>query len=239
MADSNMLAAFFSILYLVQVCQGQICKYHHLHADCYYRIDGICLSHITVDINQCDDPISLNIAIECKNPAVDWKRTFDREVERKPVDGFDQEVFITVQQGYTDARKYRVNIDFISEKEGRVDFMDEKLNLITENCATLNNAAKVAVGVLVPLLALSVVALVVIIIIRKRQLKKQRLTQTMLVNNLESPGLSEAPAQSDRSEPEGTDTAHESSSENRLRSGEAVVFSQLPRTQVVNENPTC
>ncbi|OWF45228.1 uncharacterized protein LOC110457303 [Mizuhopecten yessoensis] len=220
---------------LLQFCQGQICKYHHLHADCYYRIDGICLSHITVDINQCDDPISLDLSIDCKNPAVDWKETFSMEVERRMVGGFDKEVFITVQQGYTDNKKYRVNIDFISERLGKVHFMDEKLDLITEGCTTLNGAAKVAVGVLVPLLVLAIVALVVIIIIRRRQRRKQQLTQAMLVNNLEGAGSLEPPVQLDSTDA----TQDSSSSSNTYTNGEAVVFSQLPQTLVVNENPTC
>ncbi|XP_033760148.1 uncharacterized protein LOC117342204 [Pecten maximus] len=237
MADNFLIAVISIFLILIEFCQGQICKYHHLHADCYYRIDGICLSHITVDINQCDDPISINLSITCKNPAVDWKASFSREVDRRMVGGFDQEVFITVQQGFTDNKKYRINIDFISEKTGRVHFMDEKLALITEGCATLNDAAKVAVGVLIPLLVLSIVALVVIIVIRKRQLRKQQLTQTMLVNNLEVPCPSDLPGQLDRSEE--TDASQESSSSRSVINGDAVVFSQLPRTQIVNENPTC
>lgn len=228
----HFLTIVLTILFIfVELCEGQICKYHHLHADCYYRIDGICLSHITVTINQCDDPVTLDLSISCKNPSVDWKGTFSREVDRRMVSGFDQEVFITVQQGYTAAKKYRVNLDFISEKIGKVDFMDETVDLITDGCTTLNGASKVAVGVLVPLLVLAIAALVVIIIIRRRQLKKQRLTQTMLVNNLESP-----PSPSD---PPETERTSESSTSNGAINGDTVVFSQLPRMQVANENPTC
>lgn len=231
---ARLLSSVLLLLGCIHVCDGQICKFHHLNADCHYRIDGFCLAHITVTVNQCDDPISLTLLIECQNPAVHWTAVYEKLYERRIVDGFDAKVFVIVNQGYTEANKYHIDIDFISEMDGKKHFMDEDLNLITEGCVTLNDPAKVAVGILVPLVILATVALVVVIMIRRRQLKNARLNETMLVDNLETADRSVAPVANTN---EDTDTTQASPSSDSTDRDDTVVFSQISDTHT--ENPTC
>ncbi|KAK3586549.1 hypothetical protein CHS0354_022681 [Potamilus streckersoni] len=164
--------------------QTAICKFYNLDADCRYRIDGISLSYIVVRINECNDPIDVTFHITNEKPPLDWRYTFSKSKEIVQVPGFYENVQLEVKQRLIEDDLI-VEADFHVDGLAKADFIQDKVKMRgNEDSCPINNAVLTAIGVMCGLLAISLALLVVVLILRRqRKIKQQSLPD--LISNAE------------------------------------------------------
>lgn len=170
--------------------QYEICSFYGLHADCWYRIDGISLSQIQVSIEQCSDPIQVTFTITNGRPAV--KETFvftsDDTLVSLP---FSVQTQMRVRITHKSDNVVNIEADFFVYGLGKADFLNDDVKLwgISEQCPGLNTAGKIAVGVMTTLAAVAVILIIVVLCIRRERLRKMaQYTENQLINNAAETG---------------------------------------------------
>lgn len=171
--------------------QNEICAFYHLDANCRYRIDGICLSEITVSIDQCTEPLQVKFTITCaRDPVVRFSHTFSAPDTLVAVHGFYKDVKLRVRLKMKKDDVLNVEADFKVYGLPDTDFMndDVKIHSLEEACGSLNEAGKIAIGVMAGLFMIAGVLLVILLVIRRqRRILKATRSRSALVNEPELP----------------------------------------------------
>lgn len=169
--------------------QNEVCAFYHLNASCRYRIDGICLSEITVTIDQCTDPIQVKFTITCeRDPVVRFSHTFSAPDTLVAVHGFYKDVKLRVRLRWKKNEILNVEADFKVYGLPDTDFMNEdvKIHSLEEACGSLNEAGKIAIGVMAGLFVIAGILLIVLLVIRRqRKLLTATQSRSALVNEPE------------------------------------------------------
>lgn len=185
----NVAVAVLSVLCVFVKGQNEVCKFYGLEAQCRYRIDGICLSAITATIDQCTDPLQVKFTVSCeRNPVVRFSHTFTGEDSIVTVRGFYQDVSLRVRLRMKKSDLLNVEADFIVYNLPDTDFIndDVKLRALEEVCGSLNEAGKIAIGVMAGLFVIAGILLIVLLWIRRqRNIQKANQSRTVLVNEQE------------------------------------------------------
>lgn len=185
----DIILAFY-LLFVYVEGQGEICTFYHLEANCRYRIDGICLSEITASIDQCSDPIKVKFTISCeRDPVVRFSHTFTTPDTIVSVVGFYTDVKLRVRLRMKEGGILNVEADVMAYGQSHTDLMndDVKLHSLEEACGSLNEAGKIAIGVMAGLFVIAGIMLVVLLVIRRqRNILKAGQSRSTLVNEPET-----------------------------------------------------
>lgn len=172
--------------------QDEICSFYGLFANCRYRIDGISLSQITANIDQCSDPVSVTFDIVNERPPVNIRHTFSTSDSLIMVHGFTVEVKLRVRLRPKKDDIINVEADFMVYNQDKVDFINSDIDLKGQfdQCPSLNEAAKITISVTAILAVLAIIMLVILLVIRRRRLQQNtsERMQNVLVNNVEEQG---------------------------------------------------
>lgn len=175
-----------SVLFAFVKGQNEVCKFYHQEANCRYKIDGICLSEITASIDQCTDPIQVKFTITCeRNPVVRFSHTFSAADTLVTVRGFYQDVRLRVKLRMKESDLLNVEADLLVYELPDTDLINDdiKIHSLEEACGSLNNAGKIAIGVMAGLFVIAGILLVVLLWIRRqRRIQKATQTRSVLVN---------------------------------------------------------
>lgn len=183
---------------ILTTVQGVICLFHHLKADCDYPVDGFSMTRIQATINECEDPPNITIRLTCNSPKLEWSRTFSGAVDTAEIKGYFHKIFLQVKQEYNSKTgKYHIQTTILSQIMKNVEIMNSHIRLIGASCSILNEKSKIAVAVLGSLAGIAVIAVIVLLIIRRWRMRPMTYqSETGLIENPEQPDNNSFPVNS-------------------------------------------